>query len=187
MWTAQYTRAQMRRAALVTVGLGLFAAGLLAACGGDSVGDVAGSSTGDRSVSIVLSGTLTLSGEVDADDKVLINAMAITRCLERRFGLVVDTHAHERSRWYGGEMRAEFSVVTSDPRSASPALTSGAELGFALNEQEAQKDRGRAPQGVCGSARNRLSSRGKRRSRLGSTGAEKAARTSRGLLVEPRR
>ena len=130
---------RMRRAAFVGAALALFAAGLLAACGGDSVADSPRVSTGGSATTIVLSGELTLNDEVDTDVRRVLGAMMITRCLERRFGLVVDAHASERSRWYGGQMLGRVSVMTSDPRSASPALTPGAELGFALDEQEAKK------------------------------------------------
>jgi hypothetical protein len=122
----------------MTIGLALFAGGFLAACGGSGRADAPDSSNRDKSLAITLSGTLTLIEEVPQETRVLLNAMATTRCLERRFDNVVE-HQSQRSRWYGGEMLGRVSVMTFDPRSASPRFTPGADIGFAENEEEARK------------------------------------------------
>jgi hypothetical protein len=123
----------------MTIGIALFAGGFLAACGGSGAADAPDSSSGGRSLAITLSGTLTLTEEVPQETRrVLLNAIATTRCLKRRFGLVTE-HQSQPSRWFGGEILGRVSVVTFDHRSASPTFTPGADIGFAENEEEARK------------------------------------------------
>jgi hypothetical protein len=64
---------------------------------------------------------------------------AIARCLKQRFALVVDRHLGDRSGWFGANMVGRISVLTSDPRDASPAFTPSADIGFAEDDHEAQK------------------------------------------------